>query len=258
MLTHRASCGLLNHHQMEELKKKLFTDREKTLLLKTKFILKEAKYTIVQGSKDLWNDIKWITNLYKTKVSYEFTGYELAESHRIKIDMIKFIPYSVILVVPFAELSLPIILWLYPNAVPSFYLFDTAWDQRIERCEQVQFESHKFLIDRLTEVMSKQLKIEQFEFNRYEFFKEGFFEVIDDLDKHLDYRNFNSDELIKVLEFLGGGDFVDGTTTFNKIVNLFTLNIPRLIVKICRWVFAKITRRKLAPYTDPRFVRGNF
>lgn len=48
--------------------------------------------------------------------------------------MIKFIPYSVILVVPFAELSLPIILWLYPNAVPSFYLFDTAWDQRIERC----------------------------------------------------------------------------------------------------------------------------
>lgn len=76
--------------------------------------------------------------------------------------MIKFIPYSVILVVPFAELALPIILWLYPNAVPSFYLFDTAWDQRIERYEQVQFESHRFLIDKLTEVMSKQLKIEPF------------------------------------------------------------------------------------------------
>lgn len=27
LLTHRNSCGLLNHHQMEELKKKLFTDR---------------------------------------------------------------------------------------------------------------------------------------------------------------------------------------------------------------------------------------
>lgn len=75
LLTHRNTHGLLNHHQMEELKKKLFTDREKTLLLKTKFILKEAKYTLVQGSKDLWNDIKWITNLYKHKVSYEFTGY---------------------------------------------------------------------------------------------------------------------------------------------------------------------------------------
>ncbi len=75
LLTHRNKCGLLNHHQMEELKKKLFTDREKTLLLKAKFIWKEAKYTIVQGSKDLWNDIKWISNLYKSKVSYEFTGY---------------------------------------------------------------------------------------------------------------------------------------------------------------------------------------
>lgn len=125
-LLHRNNYGVLDHHQMEKLKKKLFTDREKTLLLKAKFILKEAKYTLVQGSKDLWNDTKWIVNLYKTKVDYEFTGYELAESHRIKIDMIKFIPYSVILVVPFAELSLPIILWLYPNAVPSFYLFDTA------------------------------------------------------------------------------------------------------------------------------------
>lgn len=228
------------------------------MLLKAKFILKEAKYTLVQGSKDLWADIKWITNLYKNKVDYEFTGYELAESQRIKIDMIKFIPYSVILVVPFAELSLPIILWLYPNAVPSFYLFDTAWDQRIERYEQTQFESHKFLIDRLTEVMSTRLHLEPFEFSRYEFFKEGFFEVIDDLDKHLDYRTFNSDELIKVLEFLGGGDFVTGTETINKIVNLFTLNIPRLIVKICRWVFAKVTRRKLAPYKDPFFVRGNF
>lgn len=60
------------------------------------------------------------------------------------------------------------------------------------------------------------------------------------------------------MEYLGGGDFITGTETINKIVNLFTLNIPRLIVKICRWIFAKITGRKLGPYTDPFFVRGNF
>ena len=66
-LLHKQNCGVLDHHKMEELKKKLFTDREKTLLLKAKFILKEAKYTIVQGSKDLWNDTKWLIKLYKTK-----------------------------------------------------------------------------------------------------------------------------------------------------------------------------------------------
>ena len=57
---------------------------------------------------------------------------------------------------------------------------------------------------------------------------------------------------------MGGGDFVTGTETVNKIVNLFTLNIPRVTVKVCRWLFAKLTRRKLAPYEDPFFVRGNF
>ena len=49
------------------------------------------------------------------------------------MDMLKFIPYSVILVVPGAELALPVILYLYPNAVPSFYLFDTANDKRIKK-----------------------------------------------------------------------------------------------------------------------------
>ena len=31
------------------------------------------------------------------------------------------------------------------------------------------------------------------------FFKEGYFEIIDDLDKHLDFTKFSSDELIRVL-----------------------------------------------------------
>lgn len=28
------------------------------------------KYTIVQGSKDLWADYKWIRHLYKTKARF--------------------------------------------------------------------------------------------------------------------------------------------------------------------------------------------
>jgi LETM1 and EF-hand domain-containing protein 1 len=51
-------------------------------------------------------------------------------SRRIVVDLIKFIPYSVILVVPFAELMLPVMLWLFPNCVPTFFLFDTAEDKR--------------------------------------------------------------------------------------------------------------------------------
>ena len=56
----------------------------------------------------------------------------MKKSSRIAVDLVKFIPYSVILTVPFAELSLPVLLWLFPNCVPSFFLFDTAEDKRIE------------------------------------------------------------------------------------------------------------------------------
>lgn len=101
-ITFRNTYGLLEHKKMDELKAKLYSDQEKTLWLKTKFFLKEMKYTIVQGSKDLWAEAKWIRNLYKTKSRFEFTGYELSKVKRVFIDLLKFIPYSVILVVPFA------------------------------------------------------------------------------------------------------------------------------------------------------------
>ena len=99
--------------------------------LKIKFILKETKYTIVEGSKDLWADTKWIFNLYRTKRRSEFTGYEMAVSWRIILDILKFIPYSILLAIPLAELLIPAVVWIFPNAIPSFFLFDTAEDKRI-------------------------------------------------------------------------------------------------------------------------------
>lgn len=58
---------LLDHNKMEKVKSQIFGDNERTLYLKIKFILKETKYTLVQGSKDLWDDSKWIAHLYRTK-----------------------------------------------------------------------------------------------------------------------------------------------------------------------------------------------
>ena len=57
---------------------------------------------------------------------------------------------------------------------------------------------------------------------------------------------------------MGGGEFVTGTESINKMVNLFTLNIPRLLYKVLRWSWSKITRKDLAPYQDPWCIRGNF
>ena len=80
----------------------------------------------MQGSKDLWNDSKWLFEVYRRKQKQYFTGYEISKSNRIILDLLKFIPYSILLLIPLAEAAIPVLVWIFPNAVPSFYLFDTA------------------------------------------------------------------------------------------------------------------------------------
>ena len=55
-----------------------------------------------------------------------------------------------------------------------------------------------------------------------------------------------------------GVHYLTGTAIINKIVNLFTLNIPRFILKTLRYLYSKITKTKLEEYKDPWYVKGNF
>ena len=75
-------------------------------------------------------------------------------------------PYSILVAIPLAEAAIPAVVWLFPNAVPSFFLFDTTFDKRIEEYETNQDEAHKLLIDKLTDVMID-LDQEPYEFSRY-------------------------------------------------------------------------------------------
>ena len=85
------------------------------------------------------------------------------------------------------------------------------------------------MLDRLLENL-RDFSSNEEAFTHYDSFKRDFFEVIDRLNERLDFHNFTSDELIHVLQFLGA-PFITGTTTVNKISNLFTLIIPRLLIK---------------------------
>ena len=55
-----------------------------------------------------------------------------------------------------------------------------------------------------------------------------------------------------------GAYYVTGTATLNKLVNVVTLGIPRMIIKVCRWMFSKLFRIELKPYQDPWFLGSNF
>ena len=55
-----------------------------------------------------------------------------------------------------------------------------------------------------------------------------------------------------------GIHYYPGTAIINKIVNLFTLNIPRALYKISRYFYTKITKNQLDPYQDPWWIKGDF
>jgi LETM1 and EF-hand domain-containing protein 1 len=54
-----------------------------------------------------------------------YTLFELRERRRITVDLLKFMPYSVFMIVPFAELALPFYMILFPNSMPTQFLSDS-------------------------------------------------------------------------------------------------------------------------------------
>jgi LETM1 and EF-hand domain-containing protein 1 len=54
----------------------------------------------------------------------EKSALTLSEVYRTKKDLMKFVPFSFFLLVPFAELLLPPYLFFFPNSLPTTYIFD--------------------------------------------------------------------------------------------------------------------------------------
>ena len=93
-------------------------------IIKKKRTLKESVIhlfqTIKKSLKDLKNDTKYIFNLKMKKRRKK--NFDVNEYMKYKIvinDLVKFIPYSIFLTIPFLEIFLPVYMVLFPNAIPS-------------------------------------------------------------------------------------------------------------------------------------------
>ena len=97
-------------------------------LSKIRGFLKEFVFLLVEGSKDTYKDLTWIIKLYRKKGYKHFTGFEKKENFRIVYDLLKFIPFSLFLIIPGAEILLPLYLAFFPNSIPTWFIFDYKWD----------------------------------------------------------------------------------------------------------------------------------
>ncbi|KAL2167434.1 hypothetical protein VTG60DRAFT_1232 [Thermothelomyces hinnuleus] len=123
---------------------------EKKLTLGQK-IKKEAQH-YWDGTKLLAAEVKISSRLaLKMAAGYELTRRENRQLKRTVQDLARLVPFSVFVIVPFAELLLPVALKMFPNMLPSTYEGQKSKDKKASTLRATRKEVSDFLRQTLKE-----------------------------------------------------------------------------------------------------------
>ncbi|KAI3319633.1 LETM1-domain-containing protein [Xylariaceae sp. AK1471] len=104
------------------------------------------------GTKLLATEIKISSKLaLKMAAGYELTRRENRQLRRTVQDLGRLVPFSVFVIVPFAEALLPIALRLFPNMLPSTYEAQQSKDKKAATLRTTRKEVSSFLRDTMRE-----------------------------------------------------------------------------------------------------------
>jgi len=108
-----------------------------TTVTKKKSLLdhvKEGIASVKKSLKDLYKDAKYVYMLKKENGSWKnLKLVEYIKYKNINYDLIKFLPYSFFIVVPFAEFALPLYILLFPNSTPSQFYSEKTIGERTQK-----------------------------------------------------------------------------------------------------------------------------
>lgn len=104
------------------------------------------------GTKLLGYEIKVSTKLVvKMASGYELTRREDRQLQRTITDIIRLVPFSMFVIVPFAELLLPVALKLFPNMLPSTYESGKDKEAKTKKLRKTRTNVSQFLRKTVTE-----------------------------------------------------------------------------------------------------------
>ena len=83
----------------------------------------------------------------KTTKGHSLSRRETRQLQRTTADLIRLVPFSIIVVVPFMELLLPVFLKLFPNMLPSTFQDSDKREQQLKRELKVRLNVAQFLTD---------------------------------------------------------------------------------------------------------------
>ncbi|KAG8863085.1 hypothetical protein FRB96_009265 [Tulasnella sp. 330] len=114
--------------------------------------VKEEAAHYYHGSKLLASEvsISWRL-LLKLMRGANLTRRETRQLRRTTTDLLRLIPFSVFVIVPFMELLLPVAIKLFPNMLPSTFEDKFAAEEKERKMIRVRLEMAKFLQDTLHE-----------------------------------------------------------------------------------------------------------
>ncbi|KAG9999599.1 LETM1-domain-containing protein, partial [Aureobasidium melanogenum] len=134
----------------EEKKVEKKKEDDKKLTLRQK-IMKEVHH-YWDGTKLLAAEVKISSKLaLKMAAGYELTRREHRQLHRTVQDLGRLVPFSVFVIVPFAELLLPVALKLFPNMLPSTYEGQKSREAKASNLRGTRKEVSSFLRQTLQE-----------------------------------------------------------------------------------------------------------
>ncbi|CAN6675073.1 LETM1 domain-containing protein Ylh47p, mitochondrial [Trichomonascus vanleenenianus] len=98
------------------------------------------------GTKLLGYELKVSTKLAaKMAAGYELTRREHRQLKRTVSDIVRLVPFSMFVIVPFAELLLPVALKLFPNMLPSTYESGKDREAKTKKLRKVRGNVSQFL-----------------------------------------------------------------------------------------------------------------
>jgi hypothetical protein len=99
----------------------------------------EELVKVGQGFRALKNDFYFYLKVHKSKASFKYDSISYKQELKIKqvqTDFIKFIPFSLFIIVPGLELLLPAWLVIFPNSKPSQFLSDAERARQFKILDQ--------------------------------------------------------------------------------------------------------------------------
>lgn len=109
--------------------------------------IKEEAVHYAQGSKLLGKEVAISSRLLIKVLKEPLSRRELRQLKRTTADLLRLVPFLIIVLIPFLEVLLPVLLKLFPNMLPSTFESKFQEEEKRRKILKVRLEMASFLQD---------------------------------------------------------------------------------------------------------------